>query len=149
MSLGDLAGATGRGLFAGALGTGAMTISTTLEMKMRDRDASSAPADAASKVLGIQPRDADGAARFSNVVHWAYGTSWGAARGVIGALGGSGLGATATHFALIWGSAQVMLPALEVAPPMWESEPVEVAIDAFHHAVYAVATSIAYSFLDC
>jgi len=148
MKLGEFAGAIGRGLFAGAIGTVAMTVSSTLETKLRDRAPSTAPADAAGKVLGIQPRDEKGAARFSNVVHWAYGTSWGAVRGMIGALGGHGAGAAATHFALVWGSAQVMLPALEVAPPAWESDPAEIAIDGFHHAVYATATSIAYSLLD-
>ena len=37
-----------------------------------------------------------------------------------------------------------MLPALGVAPPItrWGKE--EVAIDLFHHVVYATATGIAY-----
>jgi len=41
-----------------------------------------------------------------------------------------------------------MLPALEVAPPPWKSEPKEIAIDALHHAVYAVATGVAFAALD-
>ena len=41
-----------------------------------------------------------------------------------------------------------MLPALDVAPPPWESEPEKVAIDAFHHAVYAVATGLAFAALQ-
>ncbi len=43
---------------------------------------------------------------------------------------------------------RVMLPALEVAPLAWEMPPEELAIDAFHHAVYAGATSLAYAALD-
>ena len=45
-------------------------------------------------------------------------------------------------------SEQVMLPALEVAPPvtMWGRE--EVAIDGFHHLVYATATGISYELLS-
>ena len=41
-----------------------------------------------------------------------------------------------------------MLPALEVAPPvtMWGRE--EVAIDGFHHLVYATATGITYGLLS-
>ena len=148
MSIGEFAGAIGRGLFAGAVGTVAMTVSSTAEMKLRDREGSSAPADAAGKVLGIQPRDEDGQARFSTVVHWSYGTGWGAARGVIDALGLSGSNATVAHFAAVWGSAQVMLPALGVAPFAWKMPPEELAIDAFHHAVYASATSAAYAALD-
>lgn len=136
--------AIGRGLFAGVAGTAAMTVSSTLEAKLRDRGSSSAPADAAGKVLGIQPRDEAGEARFSSVVHWAYGTSWGAVRGLLGVAGIDGSRATGAHFAAIWGGAQVMLPALDVAPPPWKSPPVEIAIDALHHAVYVVATSLAY-----
>ncbi len=147
MTLGDTAGAVGRGLFAGAAGTVAMTVSSTLEAKLRDRGSSSAPADAAGKVLGVQPRDEAGKARFSNVVHWSYGTSWGAVRGLLHAAGVDGVAATTLHFAAVWGSAQVMLPALDVAPAPWDSPREEVAIDAFHHAVYALATGLAFSAL--
>lgn len=148
MNLGTLAGAVGKGLFAGAAGTAAMTVSSTLEMKIRGRAASSAPATAASKVLGVEPTGEKEKERFSFFVHWGYGTGWGAARGVIGALGLSGTGATAAHFAAVWGSEQVMLPALDVAPPFWTWGVKEVAIDAFHHAVYVAATSAAYELLD-
>jgi hypothetical protein len=74
--IGDLASAVGRGLFAGAIGTAAMTVSSTLEAKLRDRAGSSAPADAASNVLGVKPVDASAEARFSTLVHWGYGTGW-------------------------------------------------------------------------
>lgn len=148
MALGEIAAAVGRGLFAGAAGTAAMTVSSTLEAKIRDRGSSSAPADAAGKVLGVQPRDEAGEARFSNIVHWGYGTSWGAVRGLLHAGGVDGIAATALHFGAVWGGAQVMLPALDVAPPPWESPKQEVAIDAFHHAVYAMATGFAFAMLQ-
>ena len=35
MTLGNMAAAVGKGLFAGVVGTGAMTISSTVEMKLR------------------------------------------------------------------------------------------------------------------
>ena len=148
MRLGDTAAAVGKGLFAGAAGTVAMTASSTLEAKLRERGSSSAPADAAGKVLGVQPRDQAGQARFSNVVHWSYGTSWGAVRGLLHAAGIDGPTASMAHFAAIWGSAQVMLPALDVAPPTWDTEPKEIAIDAFHHAVYATFTGLAFAALQ-
>ena len=146
--LGDVAAAVGKGLFAGVAGTAAMTVSSTLEMKLRDRAASSTPARAAEKVLGVEPVDEKAEARFSNLVHWGYGTGWGAARGLISALGVSGPSATAAHLAAVWGSEQVMLPALDVAPPLTEWGAKEVAIDAFHHLVYATATGFAYAILD-
>jgi hypothetical protein len=146
--LGDVAAAVGKGLFAGAAGTVAMTVSSTVEMKLRDRDASSAPAQAAAKVLGVQPVDERAQARFSNIVHWGYGTAWGGVRGLFAAAGLSGTAATAAHLAAVWASEQVMLPALDVAPPLTEWGAEEVAIDAFHHLVYAAATGVAYSLLD-
>ena len=41
-----------------------------------------------------------------------------------------------------------MLPALDAAPPPWKSEPKELAIDAFHHAVYAAATGLSFGALE-
>jgi len=148
VSLGDVAGAAGRGLFAGVAGTAAMTFSSTLEAKLRKRASSSAPADAAGKVLGVAPRDEAGQTRFSTVVHWGYGTSWGAVRGLLQAAGLDGAAATTAHYGLVWGSEQVMLPTLDVAPPLWKWGVQEIAIDAFHHAVYVVATSIALAALE-
>ena len=148
MMLGDLAAAVGKGLFAGAAGTAVMTASSTLEMKLRGRPASSTPARAAEKVLGVQPVDEEAEARFSNLVHWGYGTAWGGVRGLIAAAGLTGPAATAAHLAAVWGSEQVMLPALDAAPPLTEWGAREVAIDAFHHLVYAAATGVAYSLLD-
>jgi len=147
-STADVASAVGKGLFAGVVGTVFMTFSSTIEAKLRDRGSSSAPADAAGKVLGVQPRDEDGQARFSTAVHWGYGTGWGAVRGLIELAEPSPPVAVATHFAAVWGSSLVMLPALDVAPPPWEQPPSGLATDAFHHIVYAVGTSAAYALID-
>lgn len=51
MSIGDLASDFGKGLFAGAAGTAAMTVTSTLEMKLSGRGASDTPAQAAEAVL--------------------------------------------------------------------------------------------------
>jgi hypothetical protein len=137
-----------RGVVAGAIGTAAMTISSTLESKLRGRGPSTAPADAAMKVLGIEGFCDDGAkSRFSNAVHWAYGTSWGVPRALLDAAGLGTAAATAAHGGALWSSEQVMLPALGVAPPLWEWGAVEVAIDALHHVVYTVTASVAYEAL--
>lgn len=147
-SAADVASAVGKGLFAGAAGTVLMTISSTAEAKLRDRAPSSAPADAAGKVLGVQPRDEKGEARFSTAVHWGYGTGWGAVRGLIALADPSPPAAVATHWAAVWGSSLVMLPALDIAPPPWKQPLSGVAMDAFHHMVYAVGTSVAYALID-
>jgi hypothetical protein len=146
---GTVADAIGKGLVAGFAGTAAMTVSSTLEAKLRGRAPSSAPARATAKVLGIKEfDDAVAQARFNDLSHWGYGTGWGVLRGLLGATGMSGRAATAAHGAAIYGAAQVTLPALEIAPPsvFWGTE--EIAIDAFHHAVYAAATGIAYELIS-
>ena len=149
MTIKKAAEAIGKGVVAGVAGTAAMTVSSTVEAKLRRRAYSTAPADAAAKVLGISSFTGDPArSRFSNLVHWGYGTGWGVTRGLLRAAGLSPTAATATHLAAVWGSEQVMLPALQVAPPitMWGRE--EAAIDGFHHAVYALGTGVAYELLD-
>jgi hypothetical protein len=138
----------GKGLVAGLVGTAAMTVSSTVEARCRGRVASSAPARATAKVLGIAEFEDDiAAARFNDLSHWGYGTSWGVLRGLLGATGMPARTATALHGAAIYGSAQVTLPALEIAPPVvfWPKE--EIAIDAFHHLVYATATGLAYELI--
>ncbi len=148
MRTGDVAGAVGRGLVAGIAGTALMTLSSTVEMKLAGREASSAPADAAAKVLGVEPTGKAEKARFATVVHWAYGTSWGVLRGLLGAAGLKGPAAGGAHFVAVWGNGLVMLPRLGVAPPLGEWGAKALATDAFHHLVYAAGTSLVFSALD-
>ncbi len=148
MKIGDLAAAVGKGLLAGLIGTAAITASTMIEMKLRKRAPSSAPAEAAGKVLGVEPVNEEEKARFSNLVHWGYGAMWGVARGILGTAGLNGPAATMAHFGAVWGAALVMLPALEVSPPVEEWKAEALAIDALHHLVYSTATGLAYAYLD-
>ena len=147
-ALSRISTAIGDGLVAGFLGTGAMTVSSTLEARLRGRAPSTAPARATAKALGIAGFEDDVArARFNDLSHWGYGTGWGIVRGLLGATGMPARKATAAHGAAIWGSAAVTLPALEIAPPFvfWGKQ--EVAIDLLHHTVYAVATGLAYELI--
>lgn len=148
MKSGDLAATIGKGLVAGAVGTAAMTVSSSIEARIRGREGSTAPADAAGKVLGVQPKNDEAKARFATVVHWAYGSAWGTMRGLLGAAGVPGPAAAAAHFVTVWGSELVMLPRLDVAPPVTEWDRAEIGIDVLHHAVYVIATSVAYRFLE-
>jgi hypothetical protein len=148
-TLDTLAGSIGRGLLAGFAGTAAMTVSSTAEARLRRRAPSTAPARATAKVLGIKEFDGPVAqARWNDLSHWGYGTGWGVVRGLLAMAGLSPRAATAAHGAAIYGAAQVTLPALEVAPPSVFWGPEEVAIDAFHHAVYATATGLAYALIE-
>ena len=139
----------GRGLVAGLAGTAAMTISSTLEARLRGHAPSTAPARATAKVLGIKEFDSDlASARFNDLSHWGYGTGWGIVRGLLAAAGLSPRAATLALGAAVYGAEQVTLSALDIAPPaiFWSKQ--EVAIDAFHHAVYAAATGLAYRLIE-
>jgi len=151
----------GKGLIAGLVGTVAITIASTIEKKVRKRPASSAPAAAADKVLHVRPRDEEGKSRLGNVVHYAYGTGWGLGRAALAAAfyaasgnrwrrrrSGRSLLEPVAFFGAVWGAALALLPALGLAKPFWRWGAKEVAIDAFHHGVYAAATDGAYRLLS-
>jgi hypothetical protein len=148
MSLGDVAADFGKGLFAGVAGTAAMTVSSTLEMKLSGRPARQTPAEAAEKVLQVEPENEDTEARFSNLVHWGYGTGWGGVRGLLASTGLPGPVATLAHLGLVWGAEQVVLPALDVSAPVFKYGGKATATDLLHHTVYATATGLAYAYLD-
>lgn len=144
---GWIAGRIGRGLLAGLIGTAAMTASSTIEMRVRQRPESLTPAKAAEKVLDLKPETKAAERQLSNAVHWGYGAAWGALRGALDVIGVRGTLASALHFGAIWGSGLVMLPTLRLTPPATEWKPEDLAIDGTHHAVYAIATGIAYDAL--
>ncbi len=144
---GWIAGRIGRGMLAGLVGTAAMTASSMIEMRLRDRPSSTTPAKAAEAVLDFEADSKASEERISMAVHWGYGTAWGAVRGALDVLGLRGPIASILHFGAIWPAGLVMLPALRVAPPLvdWETE--QLAVDGFHHAVYAFATGVTYDVL--
>ena len=144
-----IASSIGKGLVAGFAGTAAMTVSSTVEARLRKRQPSTAPARATAKALGIASfEDGIAQARFNDLSHWGYGTGWGVVRGLLDAAGVPPGKATLAHGGAIWASAQVTLPALDIAPPaiFWPKQ--EIAIDAFHHTVYAITTGIAYQLIS-
>jgi hypothetical protein len=145
--LGYAAAQAGLGVAAGLAGTAAMTVSTMIEMRLTGRPASPAPARAASKILGVKPEGEKQEKRLNTLTHWAYGAGWGAFRGIVGCLGCPVLAASAAHLAAVWGTEQIVLPALELAPPVTQWGTRQVAVDALHHLVYAGATSATYELL--
>jgi len=145
--LAELGSAIGKGLLAGLAATAAMTISQMIEMKFTERQPSDAPVKVVSETLGAEPKPGE-KQKMSQEVHWAYGTTWGIARGIISLTGLKGWKATAAHFAAVWGTSMIMLPAFKVAPPVYEEEPKSIAIDALHHAIYALTAGVTYDALD-
>lgn len=146
--IGELSNAVGKGLLAGLAGTAVITISQMIEMHITKRKASEAPVKVAKQVIDIKPSTEESKEKVSQEIHWAYGTSWGIARGLIGLTGLRGIPAIAAHFAAIWGTALIMLPAFKAGPKVTEEDVKTIAIDVMHHAVYATATGLAYDALD-
>lgn len=140
----ELSFALGAGVLAGIAGTAAITISQMIEMRITKRKPSTAPVKAVSKVLKLKPTRKDEKEAVSQEIHWTYGTAWGIPRGILSLTGVQGWPATLLHFAAIWATELTMLPSLDVAPPVTEEEPKAIAIDALHHAVYAVAAGLVY-----
>jgi hypothetical protein len=147
-ALGELAGAIGKGLLAGLAGTVAITVSQMIEMKITGRQPSDTPVNVASQVTGATPANKSEKEKLNNGIHFAYGTTWGAVRGLLGLAGLKGPAATLVHFAAIWGTELVMLPQYDVAPPVNEQDPKSLGVDALHHAVYAVVSGLVYDALD-
>jgi hypothetical protein len=144
----SIANTIGKGILAGLAGTAAMTAAQLLDQKLTGREPSGAPAEAVEKVVKVEPKDDAGEHRLSNLTHWAYGTGWGVPRAALGAVGLAAPIATVLHFAIVWGTALVMLPTLRVAPPATEWDGQELAKDALLHLTYAAAAGLAYELLD-
>ncbi|HEY3428092.1 MAG TPA: hypothetical protein VGK83_05425, partial [Acidimicrobiia bacterium] len=102
-SLGRAGAGIGAGFLAGLAGTAAMTLSSIAEMKLRDRKPSTVPQDAAAKLLGLEPRNSDELNRLGQVVHWQYGSSLGAIRGLMTAASLREPLASILFFAAVWG----------------------------------------------
>jgi len=146
-SVGTFTGDLGRGLFAGLVGTVAMSLSQLLEMKITQREGSDSPLKAAEKVLDIHADNEGAKGKLVNGIHYSYGTAWGGLRGIIGALGLKGIPANALHFSSVFGTELVMLPGLKVAPPVKEWGAKEISISGVHHIIYALVSGVVFDLL--
>jgi len=147
-SAAKIADALGKSLVAGLAGTVAITISQMIEMKITERPPSTTPAKAVEKTLEVAPARQSNEKEFSQKIHWVYGISWGAARGILGLLGIRKWAATAIHYTAVTTTAFIMLPALKVAPPLKKWGAKEISIELFHHVVYAIVAGLVYDAID-
>jgi hypothetical protein len=141
-----------RGLLAGAAGTAAMTAAQTAYLKARGEEPSTTPAEVGRRIVeGVLQRDVpeERMGALNNVMHWIYGTSWGVLFGLSRACRGSAPLADGARFAgVVWGASLVQLPAMGLAPPVWEYPPQQLASDVGFHLVYGVGVATAYAVLD-
>lgn len=146
-SVGTFTGDFGRGLFAGLVGTFAMSLSQLIEMKITKREGSESPLKAAEKVLHVHADNEEAKSKLLNGIHFSYGTAWGGFRGIIGALGLKGIWANALHFSSVFGTELVMLPGLKVAPPVKEWGAKEISVSGMHHIVYVLVSGVVFDLL--
>lgn len=145
----DVGTAIGVGIIAGLAGTLAITLSRAAERRITGRKSNDTAEKAAREVLDIKPVTPGKSEKVSQEVHLGYGTSLGLIRGILSLAGMRGIAATAIHFVTVWGNALVMLPLLRVTAPVTKEKVKSIAIDAFHHLVYAATAGLVFDAINC
>ena len=161
-------GAIARGLVAGALGTGAMTLHQTLVSELRSSrssDGSSskskqgeswesapAPAVVAKRILeGVFRRNvpAQRIGLLTNAMHWAYGTGWGAVYGLVeGTVRASPLAAGPLFGGVVWAASYAQLVPMGLYEPPWTYPVKTLANDLGYHVTYGLGVALGYAALD-
>lgn len=137
-----VAGAIGRGMVAGLIGTAVMTIAQMIEMQMSGRESSDTPYKAVKKVFGIKAESEEDKETITNLTHIAYGTMWGIPRALLAEFGAGGIAGTLTHFGAVWGTELTMLPSMHVMKPVTEWKPKAISEDMLFHGIYAITTGL-------
>lgn len=161
--------ALGRGILAGAAGTAAMTAWQEVSAKLKssddnqqstdDQEPKQDPWEHAPAPAKVGRRIAEGVFKrepspelipvFTHGMHWAYGTGWGAAFGLVA---GS---ARATHAlrrgltfgAGVWAASYAQLVPMGLYEPPWKYPPRELALDLSYHLVYGAGVGVSYRVL--
>ena len=144
-------GAVARGISAGVAGTAAMTVYQTAVAKFRGTEASTTPAEVGKRVIrGVFHRrfDEDQTPLLNNVMHWGYGTGWGTAYALADDVMNLPVVAQGLVFgSMVWGASLLELPAMKLAPPVWDYPVQELTLDVSYHLVYGIAVAAAYAAL--
>jgi uncharacterized protein YndB with AHSA1/START domain len=130
------AGALARGVVAGLAGAATMSVSTNVEMRVRGRKPSDAPAKTIERLLGTKIRGRRKRLRAAAAGHVVASLGVGLARGVMDAAGVPPAAAAAGTGALAMLPELVVVPATGAAPPPWQWSPDEAAVSVLHHGVY-------------
>jgi len=164
-------GSVVRGLAAGVVGTGLMTAAQELSARLQakaadDADSGGAGADAepkdpwegASAPAKVAKRIVEGVFHkeltadptvVTNVMHWAYGTGWGAVYGLIaGTRGTSTLKQGARFGTGVWVMSYVQLVPMGLYDAPWTYPPKDTALEVSYHLAYGVGAGLGYAMLD-
>ena len=140
--------AVARGAVAGFAGAMVMSVSTNLEMRLRGRPPSDAPARALARIFGVSARGKRRKMQLALAGHLATSLSIGAAGGALRSAGMRPAPAGLALFGLALLPEIVIVPALGAAPAPWRWSGVDWAVSVVHHGVYAGTTNAMYVLLD-
>jgi len=132
----------GLGLFAGLIGTLAMTLSQKAEMAITQREASDTPAKAVQTITGVDVPDPKQEQDLSTAAHVAFGTGLGLGLAALAKVPEPARGVA--FFAGAWGAGTALITALGLSDPPTRWGGNKLAIDLGHHAVYAATAAAAF-----
>ena len=145
-------GAVIKGLVAGAIGTAVMTAYQLAAAKAMGSGSSNVPGEVGKRVLeGVFQREVsdEQVEQLTNPVHVIYGVSWGPLYGIVQSSLSRGSGRHGLAFGTaVWGASLVQLPAMKLAPPVWEMSPSSIALDLSYHLVYGLGVAAGYAAID-
>ncbi len=157
-------GAVMRGIVAGAAGTAVLTAYQLVESKIGGSEDGGGeegppswenapePAKVGKRIIeGVFKREVsvDQIGLLTNVMHWTYGSAWGAAYGLTrGTWPGRALSGGLAFGTTVWGSDYVLLPAMKLYKPMWKYPPASLAKDWARHLTYGLGVARAYRALE-
>lgn len=125
-----------------------MTATQMGYLKLKGQESSDTPAQVGKRIIeGVLQREVPESRMplLNNVMHVLYGTSWGAVYGI--AQESLHL-PTARHGVLfgtlVWGASLVELPAMKLAPPVWDYSPATLLPDIGFHLIYGSAVAGAH-----
>ncbi len=154
MSLGPTPlAAVAKGLLAGVAGTAAMTAAQTAAAKARGgSEPSTTPAQVGKRIIeGVLQRGPvgdDQIPALNTAMHWLYGTSWGAVYGLAQGTRHARISRGGPAFGtFVWSASLIELPAMKLAPPVWEYPPAGLAEEVGYHLVYGLGVAAAYAAL--
>jgi hypothetical protein len=160
-------GAIVGGALAGAAGTAAMDalwyaryrkdggrdpfLEWEFSAGLKDWDKAAAPAQVGRRIYeGFFQRElpAERAALTNNVMHWAYGTGWGAAFGIVAGTVPTKLRHGLVFGAIVWSSDYVVLPLAKLYKPIWQYDLKTLGKDLSAHLVYGMGTAAVFRLLS-
>lgn len=157
-------GAVVRGLGAGVIGTGFMTVAQELAAKLPPsgdgggQEGGGDPWEQAPMPAQVARRISEGVFHhhvgperiplLTHAMHWAYGSGWGAVYGLVaGTFRGPALRSGLAFGAGVWAMSYLQMVPMGLYQPPWKYPPRELALDLGYHLAYGTGVGTGYRVL--